>query len=77
MALGWATEDDDGDSAGAPVKQAPKGKVDFNEVRKRLAEIDDVDELNKYWFSLKLTDKQAEILKPDFADRKADIGVEA
>ena len=46
-------------------------------MRKRLAEINDVDELNKYWFSLKLTDKQAEILKPDFADRKTDIGVGA
>lgn len=76
MALGWATEDDDGDSAGAPVaKPSNKSKVDFNQVRKRLAEIDDVDELNKYWFSLHLTDKQAEILKPDFAERKVKIGV--
>lgn len=76
MALGWATEDDDGDSAGAQVaKPAPKNKIDFNQVRKRLEEIEDVDELNKYWFSLKLSDKQAEILKPDFTERKVKIGV--
>lgn len=76
MALGWATEDDDGNSAGTQVTKPQKAKLDFKEVRGRLKEIMDVDELNKYWFSLNLTDKQAEILKPDFADRKAKIGVD-
>lgn len=77
MALGWATEDDDGDSAGVPAPKQSRNKVDFNEVRAKLAEIDDVEELNKYWFSLHLSDKQAEILKPDFSERKVKIGVEA
>lgn len=80
MALGWATEDDDGDSAGAGnnIKPSPRAnKIDFKEIREKLSEIDDVDELNKYWFSLKLTDKQADILKPDFAERKVKIGVGA
>lgn len=56
-------------------REAPAEKVNFKAVREKLTEIDDVDELNKYWFSLHLTDKQAEILKPDFAERKVKIGV--
>lgn len=50
-------------------------KINFKEVREKLTEIDDIDELNKYWFSLKLTEKQAEVLKSDFAERKVKIGV--
>lgn len=53
------------------------GKINFKEVREKLTEIDDVDELNKYWFSLNLTDKQADVLKPDFTERKVKIGVGA
>ena len=59
-------------------QSAPKaGKIDFKAIREKLTEIDNVDELNKYWFSLKLTDKQANVLKPDFAERKVKIGVGA
>lgn len=59
-------------------QSAPKaGKIDFKAIREKLTEIDDVDELNKYWFSLKLTEKQANVLKPDFAERKVKIGVGA
>lgn len=75
MALGWACEDDDGASAGAPIAKQPR-KLDFTEIREKLATIEDIDELNKYWMSLKLSEKQAEILKPDFAKRKATIGAE-
>lgn len=71
------TKDADTDEYAKNTKRESSNKVNFKAVRERLTEIDDVDELNKYWFSLHLTDKQAEILKPDFADRKADIGVEA
>lgn len=75
MALGWATEDDDGNSAGVPIaKPTSKNKVDFKQVREKLTEITNIDELNQYWLSLKLTDKQAGILKPDFSARKAKIG---
>lgn len=73
MALGWATEDDDGESAGkAAIKQTRK--VDFIEVRQHLAGIDNIDELNSYWLSLNLSAKQAEALKGDFAERKVRIG---
>ena len=56
-------------------RESSGNKINFKEVREKLTEISDMDELNKYWYSLKLTDKQAEVLKPDFADRKAKIGV--
>lgn len=80
MALGWATEDDDGATAGKQVETAPRqfggSKVNFAEVRDKLTEIDNVEELNNYWVELHLTDKQANILKKDFAERKAKIGGE-
>lgn len=81
MALGLACDDD---SKLEKTKGAPEAtgrvynkKIDFKAIREKLTEIDDVDELNKYWFSLKLTDKQANVLKPDFAERKVKIGVGA
>ena len=79
MALGWATEDDDGDSAGAGTSKTIKkaSKVDFKQVREHLSEIDSIQELNSYWRELRLTKKQEDILKPDFAKRKAIIEGEA
>ena len=74
MALGWATEDDDGTTAGTPVPKKPSMKLDFKQVREHLTEINSSDELNAYWHELKLTPKQAEILKKDFTERKAKIG---
>ena len=79
MALGWATEDDDGATAGTQVMPRREfkiggNKVNFAEVRDKLTEIDNIDELNNYWKDLHLTDKQANILRKDFADRKAKIG---
>ena len=50
-------------------------KIDPVEVRKRLKEIKTVEDLNKYWKALGLNEKQAEILKNDFTDRKVEIGV--
>lgn len=80
MALGWATEDDDGATAG---KQTPEqvsrfsgSRVNFAEVRDKLTGIDNIEELNNYWKELNLTEKQANVLKKDFADRKAKIGGE-
>ncbi len=77
MALGWATEDDDGATAGTPAKTASPRKVDFKQIREHLGELNTVEELSAYWTSLKLTDKQADILKGDFAVRKVQIGVGA
>ena len=80
MALGWATEDDDGNGAGKAPQTASKtlntvNKVDFRAVREHLTEINSVDELNAYWTSLNLSEKQAAVLKGDFAERKVKIGV--
>lgn len=50
-------------------------KVDFRQVREKLMEINSIDELNQYWKSLNLTEKQASILKSDFSERKVKIGV--
>ena len=80
MALGLACDDD---AKLEKTKGAPEAtgkvyggpKINFHEVREKLAEIDNVDELNNYWRSLSLTPKQADILKGDFAERKVKIGV--
>lgn len=77
MALGWATEDDDGAGAGKlSTDQVNSGgsRLNFNAVRNRLAGIDNLDELNNYWKELHLTDKQALALKSSFAKRKVEIG---
>lgn len=73
MALGWATEDDDGAAVGEPVSK-PSRKIDFKQVREHLNDIDSIDELNSYWQSLKLSEKQASVLKSDFSERKVKIG---
>ena len=75
MALGWACEDDDGDSVGKAAP-APSRKIDFRQIREHLSEITDESELNSYWVSLHLSEKQAAVLKSDFAARKAKIGGE-
>ena len=80
MALGWATEDDDGATAGKqmPTSQRQPGgsKINFAEVRDKLTEIGTIEELNNYWKELNPSEKQANILKTDFANRKAKIGGE-
>lgn len=75
MALGWACEDDDGNNVGK-AQEKPSRKVDFKQVREHLSEIDSESELNSYWMSLHLSEKQATVLKSDFAARKAKIGAE-
>ena len=49
-------------------------KLDFNDVRAKLKEIETEADLNADWKELRLTEKQSEILKNDFAKRKAEIG---
>lgn len=49
-------------------------KVDFRAVREQINAISNADELVKYWMGLKLSEKQANILKGDFAKRKAELG---
>jgi len=62
-----------GKAAKKPATAHENG-VNFQLVREHLGEITTVDDLNKYWTELKLTEKQASILKPDFAARKAKLG---
>lgn len=78
MALGLACDDD---AKLEKTKGAPQttGKtlsrnLDFAEVRKKVKTLETENELNAYWVALRLSPKQAEILKPDFANRKAEIG---
>jgi len=81
MALGLACDDDtklekskDGPS---PTGRVYGGnKISFAEVRDKLGTIDNVEQLKSYWDELGLSEKQANILKADFARRKAQIGGE-
>lgn len=78
MALGLACDDD------AKLEKTKSGpvatgkvygnKVDFSKIREQLAIIDNPDDLIKYWKGLKLSEKQANVLKPDFAKRRAELG---
>lgn len=78
MKIGWllkvagyeTTPAEEMDAVAAEVVEDKPSKVDFRAIREKLTEIDDLEELNKYWYSLNLTDKQAEVLKADFAQRK-------
>lgn len=78
MNIGWllkiagyeTTPAEEMDAVAAEVVEDKPSKVDFRAIREKLTEIDDLEELNKYWYSLNLTDKQAEVLKSDFAQRK-------
>ena len=78
MALGLAADDD---AKLEKTKGAPEAtgkvygsKVDFKQIREKIGEITDAGELVKYWMGLNLSDKQANVLKSDFAKRKAELG---
>lgn len=81
MALGLACDDD---AKLEKTKGAPEAtgrvyrnnKVNFPEVRDKLTAIESVSELNNYWKELNLTESQANVLKADFAKRKAQLGDE-
>lgn len=79
MALGLACDDDAKleKTKGAPeaTGKVYTNKLDFKQVREKLQTITSVDELNKYWQELNLTEKQAGVLKPAFTNRKEKIGV--
>lgn len=78
MALGLACDDD---AKLEKTKGAPEAtgrvygkKVDFRQVREKLQTIADMNELMTYWNELGLSDKQANILKADFAKKKEELG---
>ncbi len=72
-------EDDPDKDTPDPIEdlkqQAPKtSRIDFSEVRKTLAEIETVEDLEEYWRSLgALSDNQSKFLQRDFAKRKGEI----
>lgn len=78
MALGLACDDD------AKLEKTKSGpvatgkvygnKVDFSKIREQLAIIDNPDDLIKYWKGLKLSEKEADVLRPAFAKRRAELG---
>ena len=78
MALGLACDDDakleKTKGAPEPTGQVYGNKIDFKQVREKLQAIDNIVELLKYWKELKLSEKQANILKKDFTKRKAELG---
>lgn len=78
MALGLACDDDTKlEKVKGQATTASKSysvKIDFNEIREKINTINNSDQLIKYWMGLKLSDKQASILKNDFAKRKAELG---
>lgn len=77
LAHGIATDDDDAIEAAKPVRKSSKGRVDFEEVWKKLKTIDSVEDLEDYWRSLSLSEAQSKALKKSFAKRKEQLnGVE-
>lgn len=85
MALGWATEDDDGASAGPATTPAAKpqnssyqghadGRLDFDSLKSWLEKMDNVDEVKAAKEKClekypKMTDKQLNAVKRIFAER--------
>ena len=55
--------------------KAGGNKVDFKQVREKVNQIGTVEELNKYWTELGLSEKQAAVLKPAFSERKVKISM--
>ncbi len=80
MALGLACDDDAKLEKTSGSTEATgkvyRNKLDFKQVREKINQIGTVDELNKYWNELKLSEKQMSILKPAFSERKAKISME-
>lgn len=71
LANGIATDDDDEIEKAKPVVRT--GKIDFSEVRKKVAEIDSVEELINYQQSLNASENQWTYLKPIFTGRKEEL----
>ena len=78
LALGLACDDDSklekGKNGAEPTGRVYKTSgINFEEVRGKLKGIQNVADLTKYWNSMKLSQKQAEILKKDFAKRREEL----
>lgn len=66
---------DDQELESKPPQRSELKRLDFDEVRVRLAMINTIQELKSYWTTLKpSTPKQTEALKNMFAKRKEELG---
>lgn len=80
MALGLACDDDkklekSKDGKGPePTGRVYGNRINFNDVRDKIASITNPKDLLVYWQGLKLSDKQADILRGDFKKRMAELG---
>lgn len=76
MALGWATEDDDGASVGQSLS-ASSGRLDFDRIKEEIAKIDTVADLLRHHNKVKkehnLTEKQTAALKNIYGARRQEI----
>lgn len=72
LAAGIATDDDDEVEKAKPVANKSKagGKVDFAEVRAKLALIDTIEDLEGFRQSLNCSESQWKYLQPAFTKRK-------
>ena len=76
-ALGWATEDDDAASveAAQPARSGGGRRLDFDELRKELADLLVEEELEDLWTNkyakMRLSEKQKQLVVDMFKERKA------
>lgn len=74
LGIGIDTSIASSDEVNNAIKNQSQGnKIDFKQVRDKVNQIKTTEELNQYWEKLKLSDKQAAILKPAFSERKVKI----
>ena len=73
LGIGIDTSIASSDEVANAIKNQGGGKVDFNEVRQKVKEIDTIGELAGYWDSLGLTEKQKQVLRKDFNARREEI----
>lgn len=73
LGIGIDTSIASSDEVSNAIKNQSSGKVDFDQIRAEIARINSEDELVKYWMGLKLSDKQANILKPTFTKKKEEL----
>lgn len=73
LGIGIDTSIASSDEVSNAIKNQSSGKVDFDQIRAEIAKVNSEDELVNYWMSLKLSDKQANILKPTFTKKKEEL----
>ena len=73
LGIGIDTSIASSDEVNNAIKSQITSKVDFKQIREQVNRIETIEDLNKYWSQLKLSEKQAAVLKPAFSERKVKI----